>query len=305
MHVARSVKIKADAQKIIHLLTNFNQWKHWSPWLLMDPEARVIVSDDTRYYEWQGERVGSGKMQVMDVVGLERVRCDLEFLTPWKSKAEVNFYLNQQQDGSVDLTWDMNSHLPFFLFWMKKQMEAYVGMDYLRGLYMFKDLCELGEVPSRLEFLGDEPFDGTEFVGIRRRCSMQALSEAMSADLARLETFMAQHEAWRSEGAFSIYHRWDAVKGEVEYTSAIAVKPGFTEKDNQMISGRIPPVKVYRLRHTGPYRHLGNAWSTLYSMQRRKEFKMMKGQDPFELYESQPGNGPEKDIRTTVCFPIQ
>ena len=72
-----------------------------------------------------------------------------------------------------------------------------------------------------------------------------------------------------------------------------------------MISGRIPPVKVYRLRHTGPYRHLGKAWSTLYSMQRRKEFKLFKGQDPFEWYDSTPGEGAEKDIRTTVCFPIQ
>lgn len=304
MQVERTVNIQCDAQKMVSLLTNFHHWKHWSPWLLMEPEARVIVSDDARYYEWEGERVGSGRMQIMEVNGLNHIRCDLEFLTPWKSKAEVNFHLKSQENGSVDLTWDMQSHLPFFLFWMKKQMEAYVGMDYLRGLYMFKDLCELGEVPSRLAFLGEEPFDGMDFIGIRRRCSMQELGKAMADDLARLESFLQSHQEWTNGESFSIYHRWDAVKGEVEYTSAFGVKPGFTEKENGMTLGRIPQLKVYRLRHFGPYRHLGNAWSTLYSMQRRKEFKLLKGQDPFEVYESQPGTGSDKEIRTTVCFPV-
>ena len=33
-----------------------------------------------------------------------------------------------------ELTWTMDSSLPFFLFWMKKSMEGFIGMDYDPGL---------------------------------------------------------------------------------------------------------------------------------------------------------------------------
>lgn len=62
MQVERTVTIQCDAQKIVSLLTNFHHWKQWSPWLLMEPDARVIVSDDARIHgkgKWHDPRSDS------------------------------------------------------------------------------------------------------------------------------------------------------------------------------------------------------------------------------------------------------
>ena len=70
-------------------------------------------------------------------------------------------------------------------------------------------------------------------------------------------------------------------------------------------SGEIPATKVHTLRHVGSYVHLGNAWTTLYSMQRNKEFKSAKGIHPFETYVNMPGQVPDKDLITDIHFPVK
>jgi len=59
------------------------------------------------------------------------------------------------------------------------------------------------------------------------------------------------------------------------------------------------------ISHIGPYRHLGNAWSTADMMQRNAEFVCTRKMDPFEIYCTDTDQ--EKDItklQTKVCFPV-
>ncbi len=61
MHIKKSVNIKAPVEKVYSKLNDFNHWTAWSPWLIMDPQATVTIAEDAKSYEWEGERVGSGK----------------------------------------------------------------------------------------------------------------------------------------------------------------------------------------------------------------------------------------------------
>ncbi|MBC6400389.1 MAG: SRPBCC family protein [Ekhidna sp.] len=66
MHIERSIHIKAPAHNIYKVISDFNDWRPWSPWLLMEPEARVKVAPDSKSYEWEGDRTGSGKMEILE-----------------------------------------------------------------------------------------------------------------------------------------------------------------------------------------------------------------------------------------------
>ena len=81
--------------------------------------------------------IGSGGMTVTGEIENQRIDCDLQFLKPWKSQADVAFIL-EEKDGATHLTWNMESSLPFFLFMMKDMMTAMIGSDYERGLSMMK-----------------------------------------------------------------------------------------------------------------------------------------------------------------------
>ena len=304
LNIKKSTRIEAPAEKVFDVLSNFNHWQAWSPWLIMEPEAQVKIAEDAKSYSWEGNRVGSGNMKITSEKANQSIDYDLMFLKPWKSKAKVRFELNQNGDAT-EVTWSMESSLPFFLFWMKKMMEGFVGMDYERGLGMLKELIEEGKVHSKLNFEGQSSYKGCQYVGVRTTCPMGEIGEAMKRDFGKLESYVSQHEDNVFGPALSVYHKWDITKKQVSYTSAIPVKEIPETLSEGLISGSIPSTEIYTIIHTGPYTHLGNAWSTLYNMKQNKEIKVNKSIDPFEIYVNDPTKVDAKELITAVNFPLQ
>ncbi len=304
MSIQRTVEVHAPADKVFNTLNDFNSWTAWSPWLIMDPKAKVTVREDAKYYEWDGERVGSGQMSIINEQPNESIDYDLLFLKPWKSKAKVSFYTKAKGD-STEVTWTMDSSLPFFMFWMKPMMEAFVGMDYERGLNLLKDYLEHGEIKSKLDFKGESTVEGFDYVGISTQCSKEQLGEKMRQDLEKLGAFMSDKQDHVAGNPFSIYAKWDMVKNRISYTSGIPVTQIPDNLPAGIEAGKIPTTKAYELRHTGPYLHLGNAWSTLNNMARGKAFKWNKKIWPWEVYLNDPANTPEEELITSVYFPVK
>ncbi|MEM7552083.1 MAG: SRPBCC family protein [Bacteroidota bacterium] len=301
MHVKKSIVIDSPVEAIYSKLNDFNHWHPWSPWLIMEPEAKVDVAEDAKYYSWDGKIVGSGNMKVLEEKENQLITYDLSFLKPWKSRADVKFELEPAGD-KTQVSWYMDSSLPWFMFWMKKMMIAFIGMDYQRGLNMLKDYVEDGEVHSKLEFIGLDTYPGCTYVAIKTACSMDEIGTKMSADFDKLWSFMEDKKDIVAGEPFSIYHKWDMVKGKVSYTSGVPVKSVPDNLPDGIISGKIPETKVYKLKHTGANEHLGNAWSTMYNYQRNKVFKKSSKTHPFETYGNAPGEVPDNELITTVHF---
>ncbi len=304
MNISRSITIDAPTTKIFQTLTDFSAWKVWSPWLISEPEAVVDVRPDGNSYSWEGKRIGSGDMSISGSKDNESIDYDLNFFKPWKSSSKVRFLLKPEGD-QTKVTWIMDSSLPFFMFWMKKSMEAFVGMDYERGLRMLKEYVEKGEIDSQLEFKGESSYPGCKYIGITSEASIDQLGKLMSEDFGKLWSFFGDDHSNIAGDSFSIYHKWDMVGKQAKYTSGIPVKEIPTSLPDGIKSGEIPATKVHTLRHVGSYVHLGNAWTTLYSMQRNKEFKSAKGIHPFETYVNMPGQVPDKDLITDIHFPVK
>ncbi len=303
-HVSKSITIGASAEKIFNIINDFNHWTAWSPWLICEPEAKVTVADDAKFYEWQGKRTGAGEMKVTAESPHSSIDYDLIFLKPWKSKARVYFKLAPEGENTR-VTWIMDSSLPFFMFWMKKSMEAFIGMDFERGLNMLKEYAEDGAVKSKLEFIGRGHYPGCKYVGIKRDCSASEVGEKMAADFNSLKDLASANEDNLEGVPFSIYHKWDPVKQQVSYTAGFPVKQVPDSLPAGVISGAIPATETYTVRHVGPYLHLGNAWTTMMMMQRAKEFKPKKGFHPFETYVNAPDQVAETELITDIHFAVK
>lgn len=302
--VTQTIDIDQPVDKVFPLLNDFNHWSKWSPWLVMEPEAKVDVAPDAKYYEWTGNRIGAGNMRITAEEANSWVDSDLTFLKPWKSHAKVRFEVSAKGNGT-HVAWHMHSSLPFFMFWMKKSMVAFIGMDFERGLQMLKDYAETGSVPSKLEFQGNGGFEGGQYIGIRQTSNKAQLGDKMSADFGRLWEFMGDKKDLIAGYGFSIYHKWDMVKDQIEYTAGVQVKEVPGNLPQGVVSGSLPAGTTHVVKHIGAYRHLGNAWGTQHSMMRNKEFKAAKGQHPFELYGNVPGEVPESELITEVHFAVK
>lgn len=302
LRINKSIIIKASVEKVYNTINNFNHWQAWSPWLIQEPEATVKVSEDSKFYEWKGERIGSGNMKIVRENLNQSIDMDLYFLKPWKSSAKVRFEFSPQGEDT-QVNWLMDSSLPFFMFFLKKMMTAFVGMDYERGLLMLKEYIEKGEVNSKLDFKGISNYEGCTYVGIQTTCKMNEMAQKMAEDFKKLEGFLDKENI--ASSPFTMYHKWKFVKQTVTYTVGIPVKNVPEKVSSHFMVGQIPATQTYKLAHQGSYKHLGNAWTTMYGMQRAKIFKMNKQIKPFEIYLNDPAQVSEKEVLTEINFAVR
>ncbi|MEM6279132.1 MAG: GyrI-like domain-containing protein, partial [Verrucomicrobiota bacterium] len=103
----------------------------------------------------------------------------------------------------------------------------------------------------------------------------------------------------------SIYHEWDIGNRKANYTIGFPVSDPSLELPDGISMKTIPALSAFAVTHTGPYRHLGNAWSAGMMHARAKKFQTQRGLHPFEIYESLPGDTPENEEVTVVHFPLK
>lgn len=301
-HISRSLYIEAPINKVHENVVNFKHWEQWSPWFVIEPSTKIVYDDDDKGYYWNGKYTGEGKMRLKNE-DKNTINYNLEFLKPWKSKADVSFILKQKDNGTL-ATWTMDSSLPWFLFWMKANMEAYVGMDYVRGLLMLKDYTELGKTRTRLEFKGIENFEGCHFIGLSNESSIIDMQNTMGDDFQKLEQYILEN--YQISGApFSQYHNWDVKNMRATYTIGFPINESLKEVDAGFVCGKLPKTKVHKIIHHGPYDFLGGAWSAQESMARGKAFKKNKKIHPFEIYLNDPSKVNKDKLMTAVCFPVK
>ncbi len=301
LYVEKSITIQAPVEKVFNTINDFTTWTRWSPWLIMEPEAKVTVSDDKKSYEWEGKKVGSGEMKISREEKNKSIHIDLTFLTPYKSHAKVWFEIQKEGKGTK-VTWFMDSSLPFFMFWMKKMMIAFLGMDYHRGLEMLKDYVEDGDVHSKMSFDGAGKYEGCKYIGVKTTTDIAGIGPSMEKDFEKIWSYLEKHKEIVDGKGIAIYHKWQIVKGKCEYTAAVPVREFPADLPQGLITGEVPSTPIYKITHTGPYRHLGNAWSTMQNLQRNKAFKMNKNIHPFENYVNMQGDVKDNELTTEIIF---
>mgnify|MGYP001434113858 CR=1 FL=1 len=115
--VERSVSIKAPPEKVFAMITDFRRWDAWSPWEKLDPNQRREItgppSGKGAVYFWSGnDKVGEGRMTVVEAQPGELVQIKLEFLKPWQSVNESEFRLTPDA-GGTRVEWSMVGHNGF------------------------------------------------------------------------------------------------------------------------------------------------------------------------------------------------
>ncbi len=147
LHIERSVTVNASAADVAPYTTDFDQWAKWSPWEKKDPAMKQTYSDVKSgvgaWYEWTGnDEVGHGKMIVLESAP-NKVVHDLEFFSPWQSKALISFTF-AESDDTTTVTWAMDEKPNFAgkMAGVFMDMDGMLGADFTAGLSSLKPLAE-------------------------------------------------------------------------------------------------------------------------------------------------------------------
>ncbi|TLX74886.1 hypothetical protein E9993_10810 [Labilibacter sediminis] len=306
--VKRSITVNKSNAEVFNLVQDFNKWSAWSPWLCMEPDAEVNVSGDGMSvqdaYSWSGELVGSGTITHVKIEDQKSIEQDILFISPMESKSFVYWQFNNVNDSTTEITWGMKGEMPFVVRFMTKMMEPMIGMDYERGLKMIKELAEKGYVSSKVEIEGIVEFDQVTYMGEKVACTMDEVGETMKTSFNNLSSY-AEENSLQYQKAFSIYHKFDFMTGDCVYTAAIPLKEKIETQAPYYID-EVPTIKALKIKFTGDYEHLPNAWATGMTYARTHKIKENKDVAPFEVYLNNPME--EQDKRkwvTEVYLPVK
>lgn len=303
MHIDKSILINKSADEIYANISDFNNWESWSPWLILDNKTKVSVAEGGKFYEWESAITGSGNMRVLSEDQEKRIDIQLTFLKPWKSTANVAFTLNSKGE-STEVHWIMNSKLPFFMFFFKKMMEVFVGMDFSRGLIMLKEQMEEGTVNTSLTVEGIRNIEGIKYIGIKASGKFSDVKELMGRDFGKLMKYAGENLTdKKGDYSFTILHQFSPVKDYMEYTAGVPVLDFDIELPEGFVKGEIPATKMHVIRQKGSYKFIGNVWSAQTSRFRSKVFKVNKKIAPMEVYLNNPQNTPETELETEIWYP--
>ncbi len=146
LRVQRSAAIHAPPEKIFPLISDFQQWRAWSPYEDRDPNLQRTysgaASGSGAVYAWQGNKnVGSGRMEILEAPPPRRVIIKLDFLKPFEAHNTAEFTLLPQGD-TTNVTWLMHGPAPF----MSKVMQVFMNMDNMIGKDFATGLANLKRV---------------------------------------------------------------------------------------------------------------------------------------------------------------
>src|SRR5256885_3916227 len=152
--VSRSQSIDALASGVYAQVADFHRWKAWSPWEKLDPSMQTEYAGEAgtpeASYAWKGnDKVGEGRMTIIDARPGQLIAIKLEFIKPFASVATTRFDFTPQ-GGTTQVTWTMDGHNDFAgkAFSLVMDMDKMVGGDFERGLAQLKAVAEAEAVKS-------------------------------------------------------------------------------------------------------------------------------------------------------------
>ncbi len=144
----RSASINAPPARVYALIDDFKQWRSWSPWEKLDPDLKRTYSGAASglgaVYAWEGNnKVGQGRMEIIESVPPSRVVIKLDFIKPFKANNTAIFTLEPRGEAT-HVNWAMQGPNLFVSKLMSVFMnfEKMVGRQFEEGLANMKAAAE-------------------------------------------------------------------------------------------------------------------------------------------------------------------
>jgi len=136
-------------------VADFHRWPAWSPWAHLDPHMEVqytgAPSGLGAVYDWKGnDKVGQGRMTIVDARPAEQLGIKLEFMKPWAQTSRSEF-LFKPEAGGTRVAWVMTGENDFVgkAFGVFMNMDKLVGGDFEKGLATLRNVSEEASVKAQ------------------------------------------------------------------------------------------------------------------------------------------------------------
>lgn len=146
--ITRTATMPAPPAVVFAQVNDFHKWEAWSPWAKLDPACKYSYEGPAAgtgaIFTWSGNnKVGEGRMTILESRPDDLIRIKLEFLKPFKATSTSEFTFQPQGNQTV-VTWSMYGKNNFMAKAMGLIMncDKMVGGDFEKGLASLKSIAE-------------------------------------------------------------------------------------------------------------------------------------------------------------------
>ncbi len=147
IHVERSIRISAPAEKIFPLINDFRLWEAWTPYD-KDPAMKKAYSGSESgpgaHYGWEGDKqVGKGEITITQTTPPHRLVFDLHMIEPFEARNVATMSLDADGDATR-VTWglDARHNLMMKAVALFMDLDKVIGKDFELGLSRLKVAVE-------------------------------------------------------------------------------------------------------------------------------------------------------------------
>lgn len=146
--VERSLAMTAPVPAVFEQVNNLAKATVWSPWLKLDPQAKVAYEGPAEgkgaVSTWSGNsQIGEGRQTIVESRANELVTLRLDFIKPFASTAMSDLTL-KTADGKTVVTWSMYGDHTFIskAFCLFMNQDKMIGDPFEQGLAELKKIVE-------------------------------------------------------------------------------------------------------------------------------------------------------------------
>jgi effector-binding domain-containing protein/uncharacterized protein YndB with AHSA1/START domain len=264
--VSAEIDIALEPSQIFPGVASFSDREAWDPWVSQDSTAEVSIQSEKGYvgstYAWKGEKVGSGKMEVVSVKENQYIESSLwfgEVETP--SLVEWSF---EEVDGGTHVKWSFAQETA----WPIQRLGMMMGKVFLKQSF------ELG-LANLKEYMESMPQSQSSLspITVATQNSMFALvadgagtMETIGEQLGELYGLIyaeAEKQGLQLSGpSFIHYLDYDEATGFSNYRAGFMVDRAGRDA-GKVVAVEYPEIQVVQAMHTGPYEEFTSSYDKM------------------------------------------
>ena len=305
--VSAETEIALEASKIFSPVASYKDRSVWDPWVDSDSTTIVTIESKPEYvgsiYAWEGEKLGTGRMEVISVTENEYIKSSLWFgdvVEP--SMVEWTF---EPVEGGTHVVWSFSQKTKypigrFGMIFGKK----FLKQSFEIGLANLKAYLE--STPQSVSSLGPiaiETQQAFKAMVADGAGTMETIGEQLGVLYGMIMMEVGKQNLQIAGAPFVHYLDYDEATGHSNYVAGIPVlKTG--DNSGQVYSRTYDEMKVVQAIHTGPYEEFTISYGLLDQYIQSNPIDLTG--EAFEFYLTDPGTEPDQTKwQTIIAFPVR
>jgi effector-binding domain-containing protein/ribosome-associated toxin RatA of RatAB toxin-antitoxin module len=263
----RSKIIKAPTPVVYDMVNDYKEWPRFSPWLEQDTDAVLTYKDKTSGvdagYSWNGELLGIGAMQTIDVLNNKSIAQQIEFVEPIESKSNINWMFEQVEEGTK-VTWSMDGKQDF----ITKLYVAFAGSiekntapDFERGLFKLDSIVQSDMKQYSITVEGITQHGGGFYLYNTTSCKIEDLEQKKQEMMPIVGGYALSNNVTMAGKPFVLYHKWDTENNTVMFSCCVPTTSKIETSNPNILTGQLKPFKAVKTVLKGDYTNSEEAWN--------------------------------------------